>query len=933
MTSFGGDDVAAEITSERLPSRAGRDDLAPGWINDDGLGDMNGAAYVSVDGASELVPAELRGRIESALALPGTAPALADLVRGLLVTPQIRPGASTRARRGRLNSLKMRRVIGWGSGNYELPMTVALERMVNCHGYFPQPKLFRIPARRTDGSPYSYGHRPDALALFVVTDETSGDDRLRPTFIETKPEQELRKLIDRYVRDPQRGWAHPAAATFFLETYGAAYEVWTPANLNPVVIENWRILAPYLDHVLTLSVDLRQRVAATLRRHPGIDMRALRERLPDLSADHGFALIADGTIVFPIDRESLAHPERLHLFADALLAEAAMALPTRALPGVTKELDLVEGIRLQWGDREYVVANATARLVTLQVLLPEGGSKLLPPIEREELEKLGARGDLAQLDPPHDSVAAALDGLVSVAEQQITTARLAVAWRLQTEKPKSRQERRIARLVREAAHSGIPVARALRAQVRLRGWRGKRLPDATEELRDLNRKLIAAAVDKYRTKAAPSGQAAYRGYTHTTKGTGVKPVALSTFQHYLAEPTQESTTRLREGERAAIAVAPSGRHHSAYRVTPPHALFAVGLDHTKIAMEVVAIRASRRISLGRPWLTLMADPYSTKVFDPVLLFDAPSRATLQLAVRAFVAENGVLPLGWAHDNGPEFGSEFWELLNKAQHCEIYQRPASNPRHGSDTELKFNSLDRFLFHNVLGGTKAMRDVRRVSGSHLPSRNAISTLEDVYTFVSAWKDAHNSTPIHGLGLTPNEIHEQSLREHGVRSQRTVAFDNAFRALTMARTDHVLVDGGFVEVSGVRYSAALLSALSNRTRVTVRWDPYLRSRASVWVAGEWHELRVQERYEDLASLSERERRWASLEITEMLSRRPDREEFAALLDQVQTHQANSLDSLRSAEQKALLGDNTPDPATDADDVLPDVAMDDIEEEAPAW
>jgi hypothetical protein len=227
---------------------------------------------------------------------------------------------------------------------------------------------------------------------------------------------------------------------------------------------------------------------------------------------------------------------------------------------------------------------------------------------------------------------------------------------------------------------------------------------------------------------------------------------------------------------------------------------------------------------------------------------------------------------------------------------------------------------------------MRDVRRVGASHLPSRNAISTLEDVYTFVGEWKDAHNNTPIHGLGLTPNEIHEQSVSDHGVRA-RMVAFDNAFRALTMARTDNVLVGGGFVQVSGVRYSAAILSALSDRTRVTVRWDPYLRSRASVWVAAEWHELKVQERFEDLANLSERERRWVSLEITEMLSRRPDREEFAALLDQVQTHQATSRDSLRSAEQKALLGDSTPEPAADADDVLPRVALDEIEEEKPAW
>jgi hypothetical protein len=301
--------MTAEITAPPLTTAAGlEDDPDSESAADSDLLDVTHYSGLSADAPHDRVPAELRARIEGALALPGTAPALADLVRKLLVTPQIRPGASTRARRGRINSLKMRRVIGWGSGNYELPMTVALERMANCVGYFPQPKQFRIPAHRTDGSTYSYGHRPDALALFVVTDYDSRGQRLRPTFIETKPEQELHKLIDRYVRDPQRGWVHPAAANFFRDTYGAEYEVWTPANLNPVVIENWRILAPYLDQVLSVSVDLRQRVIATLRVQPGIDMPRLRERVSDLNADHGFALIADGTIVFPIDRENLAHP-------------------------------------------------------------------------------------------------------------------------------------------------------------------------------------------------------------------------------------------------------------------------------------------------------------------------------------------------------------------------------------------------------------------------------------------------------------------------------------------------------------------------------------------------------------------------------------------------------------------------------------------------
>ncbi|MBA3296058.1 MAG: hypothetical protein H0U19_03920, partial [Acidobacteria bacterium] len=105
--------------------------------------------------------------------------------------------------------------------------------------------------------------------------------------------------------------------------------------------------------------------------------------------------------------------------------------------------------------------------------------------------------------------------------------------------------------------TNLPIARLLRSQVSKRGWRGKRLRDATRELREENQRLINAAVTEYASTAKPSARSVYREYIGAATAAGCRPVAFSTFQDYLADQPQSEVIEAREGMRAALSAAPT----------------------------------------------------------------------------------------------------------------------------------------------------------------------------------------------------------------------------------------------------------------------------------------------------------------------------------------------------------------------------------------
>ncbi|MDQ3097491.1 MAG: hypothetical protein M3Q61_04895, partial [Chloroflexota bacterium] len=356
--------------------------------------------------------------LDSYFELPGMPAALRRLVGELLYRKQAAPPPNTRSWRGRYPSVKMRRVLHWGSRNYELPMIVALERSRDCVAYFTQPRLLKLSARQADGSTSTYRHRPDALGLFLGAD-VQGSACIRSKWIEAKSETDLRREPEKFVLDAQGRWTHPAASEMVLTNYGSEYEIWNPSSLDPTVISNWMFLGPYLDKILDVPVELRRQAIAMLRRYPALDLMSLRQRVEGLSPDHGYALIADGTLCFPIDRQDLGHPERLTLFADPVFTEAALALPMRDRPGTRRELVLAEGVRLRWGQKDYYVLNVSGDHVTCQV-----DGEILPPIKRASLTQLAERGDLEQLDAPKDSLAAVLAEIGTAAEYKNTRDRV-----------------------------------------------------------------------------------------------------------------------------------------------------------------------------------------------------------------------------------------------------------------------------------------------------------------------------------------------------------------------------------------------------------------------------------------------------------------------------------------------------------------------------
>lgn len=867
--------------------------------------------------------------------------ALRALVEKVRISPHV---GSTKGNRRSLTgyypSPKTGRMQPWQSKSLELPMVLRLESWDRCHLYFSQPHQFCIPPIDRSAGANSYSHRPDGLALCVSED--ADDPVLEVVFIECKFIKHLEAQPAKYLKDADGRWHHPAAEAYLQATFGpmVRYEHWTERDVNPIAVSNALFLSDYLSHILVVPDEIRRDVADALGRFPGSDLPTLFEHVPALDPDYANALMADGSIAFPVDREEARVGHRLHLFAEPILAATVMSAPT-VEPLPSSELVLAFGEKLAWGNNAFEVGLVSGDDVDL---VRDGRSVRF---KRQELERLARCGEIRGAAIERHSVADALVDLDDKSEKPVLINTLRQVREIKDRElldPEERRrlpaltknQRRISQKMRVAEAAGVPFAMAFKPRIKFRGWYGRRLPDATPEKREANLALIRAAVAANLSKAAPYLRAIYRDYSDAAQRAGLTAVSRGTFTSYYKDISVEQRTRLREGEKAANAIAPARTDLSLLPARATRANAINLIDSTRIDLE--AVDSVLRSPIGRPWLTLSVDSYSEFITAFVLLFDPPSVATLHLLMREYGYLHGQFPAAFASDNGPEYGSNFYVLLCAAYFIDPIRRPVANPRFGSGVELDFNSLNKFLFHNMLGNTKAMKNVRKVSRTHQPKHQAVWTLSEIYRVVAEWIKAHNDTPIHGLGKTPRQLYEESLAQHGSRPQRRVTYDDRYLALTMPEPERptAKVRQGRVEIKGIPYGCAEFRLPGvEGTKVPVRWDPLNRSRAMACVDGRWVKVAAGERYAELNDLTERQRLFASQEITARLGREPKYHEYVAHLRTVREHET-TVEALRAADQVTVLvpmRQRHEHPSADGWDVptvvLPQVSLADIPDE----
>ncbi|MCC2597463.1 transposase family protein [Pusillimonas sp. MFBS29] len=350
----------------------------------------------------------------------------------------------------------------------------------------------------------------------------------------------------------------------------------------------------------------------------------------------------------------------------------------------------------------------------------------------------------------------------------------------------------------------------------------------------------------YATPRAPNGKAVYRELqTHCSQESIVCP-SYPTFLHHLKSHEDDAMRKVRYGKR--IAYQNRQFYYTLAYDTPRHGVRpfeCVHIDHTLLDIELKCRRTG--LSLGRPWLSMMVDAFSRRVMALHLGFQPPDRSAVLMALRAFVKRWNRLPQMLMTDNGKDLIAQDVKHFLTSMNVHFRLRPAGQPRVGSVMERLFGTLNTQLVHNLDGNTELTKQVRMLTGSHLPKHLANWSLENLYTVLEHWAFEFYDQKTHpALDISPREAFQRALRETGERPHRAIAFNQDFLIATCPSVDR----GGErtvdrqrgVKVHNFYYQSPHFdSVLLAKKKFPVRYDPYDVSRVFVQLPSrQWIEAR---------------------------------------------------------------------------------------------
>lgn len=752
-----------------------------------------------------------------------------------------------------LASRKMGREIRTESRHIEFAAAVNHEFDTNVIEYYAQPCELKLELIDTaTGEIRNIRHFPDYLVI--------REDSI--TLEEWKSEQKLARLAEkypyRYIQDSDGKWSSPQIEGQLGEL-GICYRIYSDEAIPRRRVENLLHLADYFHPGAELCPegDL-QRLATALAEHGACYLAELMAEPYGFSTDVLLKAIADHQVVADLDRETLTEPRRCRLYRDATVRDfLAGEVAPATFPGQDDfALDIAEGTRFEYesqeltmslvGESEVVCTRSSGSPVTLTRDWLADAHKHKRIVQVTEAAR--TKQDLARYDQRQLEIALQRQAILN---SDIPTAIVC-----------DRTTRRWLARQNAALLIGGNKTLALVPHTDARGNRTARLTEAQEEL------LKNVVETHWRSHEAITYKACYRILETACDEAGIKAPAYPTLIARIKAQETAHDLRVRHGKRMAYQM--SEFVDVLYVDTPVHGsrpFQYVHIDHTQLDIELVSSRTGK--PLGRPWLSLAVDAWSRRVVAIYLTFDPPSYHSVMMVIRDMVRRFGRLPEFIVVDNGRDFMSSAFETFLQVMGVHLRFRPAGQPRHGAVLERMFGRAHSEYVHNLPGNTKATKNVRMVTGKHLPVNFAEWTLEAMYFGLEYWATEYYDNERHpALDCSPREAFRRGLKESGARPQRQILFNQDFLIATCPPVDR----GGVRLVNrqrGVKVNDQLYWHPEFRDprlagqRLPVRYDPWDASSVYVRLKDRWLHATCRNLV-GLGQLTELERRALTEEYT---------------------------------------------------------------------
>jgi putative transposase len=650
-------------------------------------------------------------------------------------------------------------------------------------------------------------------------------------------------------------------------------------------------------------------VLESLQAYPGVSVKSLLDAHPGLPVDVIWALLIKQCLFIDLSAAVLTSWNQVFLYRSAAEVSKLSGEGKGAIPLAS---------RLLWDGRLW---EAEVEATTV-VLRPESGAVFTLTLEHFQRllnEDVIKAERLETPSPLRDSVREILSRAgkkaLEAANRRWREILAYIRGDAITVTPRSAQNW-MAAFRRAEAESGCGYL-GLLDRVAERGNRNTRIPEDSKQL------LSEYFKNHYAVPQAKRAVAVYRLYREECEKQGIAPIGERTFYRERARFTSQEVTTMRRGKRAAYVSQPF-----AYldQTTPRHGnrpFERAHLDHTELDLVLVSSITGK--PLAKPWATFMTDAYSRRMLACYVTFDHPSYRSAMMAFRLCVQRYGRLPQEIVVDQGPEFGSVYFQSL--LTRCLVTQldRPPQQPRFGSVIERLFGTTTTQLLNQLRGNTQASKTPRHMTREVDPKRLAVWTLERFAPRLSEYvHEVYDQMDHPALGQSPREAFEQGMTLAGSRSHRLIPYSEDFLMLTRPSTGTETVKihpSRGITVNSLHYWHDSMRSASGQT-VSVRYEPFDMGFVYAYIGGQWIEC-IADAFAQVHGRSERE--W-NLILDEWREQQRQHSQkritingpiLAQFLQRLQSDEALLLQRQRDLEEQAqreailLKRSNVPEPA----------------------
>ncbi|MEH1965404.1 TnsA endonuclease N-terminal domain-containing protein [Nostoc sp.] len=835
----------------------------------------------------------------------------------LLLIAAIRAAPPSRRVQGRAKNVsgvypsrKMGQTIQFESHTVELWAIYQMEHDPQVLEFYDQPPPFKIQYQNQNGRKIGHYHTPD---FFV----------LRPSgaaWEEWKTETELKRLAQKYPSRYQKtetGHWHCPPGEAYAASFGLKYFVRTDTELHPIFTQNLMFLEDYFRFTANIPHSITEQILAAVQATPGTTIAATLASIPGVRANDIYAMIAKEQVYVDLYAVPLVEHWRVQLWADQQThtAHTHLAIETTGHKQIPSPTTLLPNTLLVWDAQLWTLVNLGEKTTTL---LPEVGQPMqLPTAFFLQLFDSGTINiHTSETHATINSRVRELMDAASPADLLSANRRFHLVqayFQHRTDIYKDIPQSTLSRWAKQFREAEATFGCGYVGLLPRTASRGNRQPKAPT---DASKLLDQFITEHFETPRQAPAASVYRAYTRACEKANIPPLSQRTFYTRLKKRPIHEQTLKRQGAKAAYATEPIVLELS--KTTPRHGdrPFAIcHLDHTQLDIELRSQVTGR--NLGRPWLTLLIDAYSRRILAVYLTFDPPSYRSCMMALRLCVQRFGRFPQSVVVDGGKEFHSVYFDTLLARYHCTKKTRPGAKPRFGSVVERLFGTTNTEFIFNLLGNTQASKQPRQLTKVVDPKQLAVWTLADLYIYLSEWAYTIYDMSVHDtLGETPLQVYTNAIAATGEREHRHIAYNEDFLMATRPSTpkgNAKVQPGQGIKVNYLYYwNDAFRNPVVEKTKVSVRYDPFDMGVAYAYLEGRWVKC-ISQYYSTFAGRTEKEVLLAAQEIRQQdkrnaVSTNISAKRLADFIAAVQEHEILLMQRLRDLEAVGVLENLTP-------------------------